>query len=311
VNTSRSLLTDIVAILAIFTAGGAALDALLLNRRKKVLYGSMELWWVQLDDTRVPELHQHAAMITLGILKRLFRSKTVNARLIITVALFSYSWTFVALLIGFMLGLHATMAQMHVSPLHLYSYISLWWFGLIYDGNVILYSFLVLPSINFLFDGLTVWLAMVSLKKVERTSSCRALPILFALLVVAAGLAIYCFWAGLISAQLLNVSLSSRRLSLNPADIIGAWRNFLQYAQNGSLSLFAVTTLAPLSLYIAVLGFLITAKALLSAAKWLVSRYLELAVDKPLEKFAPFTLFGVSSGVIASILTAVAHFGGW
>lgn len=300
---TQNLLVQSVAIMGMLTALGAAIDAFLLNPRRAFIYHKMEDWWIFLTDAHVPDIHKRVAAYTLNLLKLVAGKRPTLLRALFVLIPFSYAWTMCWSLYGFVSGEQATLDRMHINgSFSIYQSVYAWIFGMTYDVNVGIYWLLFLPLNSALFDSATVFCTILITKLVQRQAPIPALGSFAANIVIALTIAALGFSSSVVGARLLRVSLYSETVPLNLFELPSFWKESLSFAQNASVALSAITSLIPVLLYVALLMALVFYKLAGETLRRATSKFLEAAVDKPVDKFAPFTLFGTVTGLLASIL---------
>jgi hypothetical protein len=192
---------------------------------------------------------------------------------------------------------------MHISGhFPVYEDVRSWLFGLSYSNDAIIFWNVFLPINNSLFDSINWLLTIYLLGIVARKNAIVSILIILLNIVTSIAITTISFLSSVVGAKVLNVSLYSGRMSLNPVVTLATIRTFLDYAQNASVVMSAFASLIPIGTYLFVLSLFLFYKIVGEILRRGISRFLEVAVDRPVDKFAPFTLFGMVTGLLASIL---------
>jgi hypothetical protein len=269
----------------------------MLRRERVGLYAAMETWWIQLSDMEVPHLHRMMAEKSLVLANALLGGKLFSIRSFLTVSILSVSLTIISLFLGYWVGI---IREYEIPIAFSINIISDWFSDLTSSIDSLMVFLVYFPLINLALDGLTVLITILLLRKVRRAGGFKAIAYVLIDVLASIIIGLMCFNAGAQLYELTGESLG----------VLGQIDRTTTIGRGFAVIFFSVTTAIPTVIYMSVMLLLVLCKLVLSISKGLTSAFLERAVDEGVIKFAPFTLFGISCGVLASLIrTAIQLLG--
>lgn len=301
----------LIASLILLNGLCIAADRFLLNRQKSRLHDLLFTFWLRLDDAKIRNFHHAIASRTYAILRGLTRPWGKPLLGLFAIASLSVTVTMAALTVGAVLDSDSVFA--------LYDFSKVSWQSAAQFG----YLF----AVNFLFDGLTLFLTMFFLRRIAR----RGWP-LSSLLILGDGLSA-AFLAALCAFCIIIWTLWGYGDIWGSGDIVnitGEGLPFLKYARltfleavdlvlpsqlwsyatfDYTVIAYSYTTFFPTVLYLTALLVVVICKPILKVGKAFALFFVEKAVevDDPKELMA-FTLTGTLISTVALLLTAVLAF---
>lgn len=284
---------DVIAVLGLFSITGAAIDRFMLKREKAGLLERMATWWIQISYIKVPHLHRTMAEKSLALVKVLLGSKFFSFRSIITVSTISVGLTLFSLFLGYWIGI---IRELEIY-LPFYVIVSDWLLDLTSSNEVILVFLIFFPLLNLILDGLTCFITFFLLRKIQRTNGLMAIIYVLVDTLAAILTGFICLYTGAWLYELTGESVA----------VLGKLNRATTMGRGFAIMLFSMTTAIPTVLYMCVMFLLVLCKTVLSSSKFIAASFLERAMDPGVEKFAPFTLFGISCGVLAAFIRTVVQ----
>jgi len=267
-----------------------AIDKVLHRRAKQRIQNRLCDWWIKLEDTPVPEVHQIVADRTLRFIKRLLGGTWTSDRALLTGVAISLLLTLLAVVGGvkiadwlfdFIRGSgnrpkevsSATMEWLRTfSTLKYISQRPLW--------------FAQLCGVNFLFDGICIVVTILFLRQIRGASVFQAAVFVLMDAAVAVlcslGSAIFAIWYSF--QELMPIGAPGT----DKFDVVFKWAPRLTVALP-----FALTTLVPIACYLTAVFFMLVGKPVLAALRRLGLHALERIADDEPAKCTPFTVCGL------------------
>jgi hypothetical protein len=279
---------DIIVVLGLFSTTGVAIDRFMLRRERVGLLERMATWWIQISYLKVPNMHTMMAEKSLALVKLLLGSKFFSFRSIITVSTISVGLTIFSLFLGYWIGI------LRESEIYLpFSVIVLDWFSDLVSNNETILVFLIFfPFLNLVLDGLTCLITFILLRKIQRTNGLMAIIYILVDTLATIIIGLICFNAGAWLYEFTGESVG----------VLGELDRATTMGRGFAIVLFSMTTAIPTVLYMCIMLLLVLCKIVLSSSKLIIVSFLERAMDPGVEKFAPFTLFGILCGVLATFI---------
>ena len=287
---------------------GAAADQLLKSTLKHQLYDSLLAVWSWLEDSRIADLPSAVAGLALDTF-RIRRASRSKSAVVVEVLLISVALTALSAIVGRLVrrytfpwyegrALAASVGFVDATVIHTrWLYARLWHY---------LPTFLV----NLAFDAATVITTLYALRVICRVKS---VILRYGIILVALGTALLLAIGSLGVAHWIVDSEPPFSVEIEwAAECVYAvltWNTARKFASGFDDAFVGMSTLIPVSTYLAVLACAIQARTLLVAMRRASLYWLELATE-PLPKeidarFKPFTLAGLvfgSFGMVAKLL---------
>ena len=276
-----------------------AIDRFLLRRQKGKFHDRLLHWWNALDDTAVPDIPRRMAGSTLGVVHKLLGSQFWSARSLIILSTTSAALTLSALILG---------ASQSTSESLIPDLSDVLWMASLAVENP--KEILGLIALNFPFDLLTGVVTLHVLMIVKSRDSIFAFPSIAVDILLAFLLALLC-GSAVIELNILTLFPSDFEW---PGEILReSGRSIFQaltfsVTEQQPIAMFAITTLVPTVIYMAVLSTMFLAKPVLNIGKKITLLFLERATEQKPQNLIVFSLVGTLFSLIVLIVKTIQYF---